>query len=272
MNRRLALGFGLLVLLVASAGCLGFFDDSISDEALDEEATYGWDEVPNWTVENGTPTPVETNETTDVFVNVTGSSYHAVYHINNSSRDEFEVWTRGISNDNPVDISALRWRYPNGTTVNGSELQVYKTNFRTHIVFPDVGDGETVNGTLAFTGPTEPKTFRLWNHMEGSYEVVLPAGFRTEFFLFGQVVPAPDEKYVDDDNRVHLQWDEVTSTITVKYYLERDYYIFTGAFALFSLVAIGGTAYYWSRIRELTELREELGTGPDGGNGPPGEG
>lgn len=269
MNRRLLFGVALLLALAASAGCTGLLGDGISDAQLDRNATYAWDEVPDWAVEDGTPEHVETEETTDVYVNVTGESYHAVYHLDNRSEEEFEVWTRGISNDNPVDISALRFRYPNGTTVNGSELNVYKTNYRTHVVLP-AEDG-TVNGTLAFSASAEPKHFRLWNYMEGTYEVVLPPGFRTSFFLFGQVVPSPDDKYVDDGNRLHLEWtdedDPVSSRMTIKYYLQRDFYIFTGTAVVLGLVAIGGLGYYWYRIRELTELREKMGF--DSGEEPP---
>ncbi|MFD1645187.1 DUF5803 family protein [Haloarchaeobius litoreus] len=268
MNRRLLLGAGLALLLVASAGCLGFFDDGISDARLDRNATYAWEEVPSWDTTNGTPEPVETPETTDVYVNVTGGAYHAVYHIDNRTDEEFEVWTRGISNDNPVDISALRFRYPNGTTVNGSELRVYKTNYRTHVVLPT--ENGSVNGTLAFSGPAEPKHFRMWNYMEGTYEVVLPAGFRTSFFLFGQVVPSADNSYVDDGNRLHLEWtdedDPVSGRMTIKYYLQRDYYIFTGTAVILGLAALTGMGYYWYQIRELTELREEMGF--DSGDGP----
>lgn len=268
MNRRLLLGAGLALLLAASAGCLGLFGGGISDARLDRNATYDWHEVPGWNTTNGTPEPVESEGTTDVFVNVTGGGYHAVYHIDNRTEAEFEVWTRGISNDNPVDISALRFRYPNGTTVNGSELRVYKTNYRTHVVLP-TEDG-SVNGTLAFSGPAEPKHFRLWNYMEGTYEVVLPSGFRTSFFLFGQVVPSPDNRFVDEDDRLHLEWtdeeDPVSGRMTIKYYLQRDFYIFTGSATILGLAALLGLGYYWYQIRELTELREEMGF--DSGDGP----
>ncbi|WP_435318134.1 DUF5803 family protein [Haloarchaeobius sp. TZWSO28] len=272
MNRRLLLGAGLLVLLVASAGCTSIFGGGISDEQLDSNATYAWDEVPDWDTTGDVPKPVETAETTDVYVNVTGGSYHAVYHLNNTSQKDFEVYTRGLSNEDPVEISAVRYRYPNETTVKGSELEVYKTNYKTHVVLPKNAQG-TTNGTLAFTAPAEPKNFRLLNYMEGSYEVVLPAGMRTKFFLFGQVVPSADE-YSVQDNRVHLEWEEVSGAITVKYYLERDFYIFTGAVGILGLVTIGGMAYYWYRIKALAALREQLGMnvelGDDGDGPPPG--
>ncbi|WP_267639288.1 DUF5803 family protein [Haloarchaeobius amylolyticus] len=270
MNRRLLLGAGLLVLLVASAGCTSIFGGGISDEQLDSNATYAWDEVPSWDDSGETPEPVETDETTDVYVNVTGGQYHAVYHLDNVSKKDFEVWTRGLSNENPVDISAVRYRYPNGTTVKGSELEVYKTNYKTHVVLPK-SEGGTTNGTLAFTAPAEPKNFRLINYMEGSYEVALPKGMRTSFFLFGQVVPSADDRSIQD-GRLHLEWEEVSGNITVKYYLERDFYLFTGAVGILGLVAIGGLAYYWYRIKSLAELREELGMNvdvSDDGDGPP---
>jgi len=270
MNRRLLLGVGLALLLAASAGCLGLFGNGISDSQLDRNATYDWHEVPDWSTTNDTVEPVEGPGTTDVFVNVTGESYYAIYHIDNRTDEEFEVWTRGISNDNPVDISALRFRYPNGTTLNGSQLRVYKTNYRTHVVLPTEEEGDTVNGTLAFSGPAEPKHFRLWNYMEGTHEVVLPSGFRTSFFLFGQVVPSADNSFVDDDNRLHLEWtdedDPVSGRMTIKYYLQRDYYIFTGTAIILGLAALVGMGYYWYQIRELTELREEMGF--DSGDGP----
>ena len=54
--------------------------------------------------------------------------------------------------------------------------------------------------------------------------------------------------------------------MTIKYYLQRDYYIFTGTAIILGLAALVGMGYYWYQIRELTELREEMGF--DSGDGP----
>ncbi|WP_435332499.1 DUF5803 family protein [Haloarchaeobius sp. TZWWS8] len=271
MNRRLLLGVGLLFVLVASAGCTSIFGGGVSDEKLDENATYDWDQVHGWDVdENGTARPVKSSETTDAYVNVTGESYHAVYHLENYSKEDFEMWTRGISNEDPIDIWALRYRYPNGTVVKGSELNVYKTNYRTHVELPKSANG--TNGTIAFSASAEPKSFYQPNYMEGSYEVVLPKGMRTSFFLFGQIVPGPDETNIED-GRLHIRWENVDRTISVKYYLQRDFYIFMGAVGVLGLATIIGMAYYWYRIKELTALRENLGMSmefEDDGNDPPG--
>ncbi|WP_435358081.1 DUF5803 family protein [Haloarchaeobius sp. DFWS5] len=265
MNRRLLLGAALVVLLAASAGCTGLFGGGVSDERLDQEADYDWDEVPSWETTNGTdgapaqPRPVNSSDTTDVYVNVTGESYHAVYHLDNYSEEDFEMWVRGISNEDPLDIWALRFRYPNGTVVNGSELNVYETNYRTHVELPKSANG-TTNGTIAFSASAEPKSFYLPNYMEGSYEVVLPKGMRTDFFLFGRISPGASQSPTIEDGRVHIQWDELDSTISVKYYLQRDFYLFIGAVGVLGLATIVGLAYYRYRIQELTSLREDLGT------------
>jgi hypothetical protein len=129
------------------------------------------------------------------------------------------------------------------------------------------------NGTIAFSGPTEYKSFRQPNYMEGSHHVVIPSHHRVDFFLFGQVVPGADEKTIED-NRVHLRWDEVSSGISVKYYLQRDFWLFTGAVGLLTLAGLLGMGYYWYRIRELTRIRERLGmdvsTDDEGRRPPPG--
>ena len=106
MNRRYLLPLAL-VALVLTSGCLGFFgSQSISDDRLDEEPPepYVWD--------------------SDVNAHITiteNARFQAVYRLTRSS---IELFRRdGFGGRNSIPVSAVRYRYPNGTVISGTELR-----------------------------------------------------------------------------------------------------------------------------------------------------
>ncbi|WP_132060538.1 DUF5803 family protein [Halorussus amylolyticus] len=251
MNRRLLLGFAALALLAVSAGCMGgmFGSGEFSDEQLSQDAEYDWD------------------TSTDVTINVTSDEYRIVYDLSN--RSEIRTFQRAaLGEEDPVEVSAVQFRYPNGTVVTADRLDVEKQDSRTVIRTP------SDDGKLAYSAPHRGKTFTMPAPVEGSYEVILPRGMRVGTFLLSQVRPGD---YVTDqrDGRVHITWTDMTAdTVTVRYYLERDRTIFLAVIVGAVFVGLFGLAYYRLQIRRLEREREELGLNVDTGDdefdkGPP---
>jgi hypothetical protein len=241
MNRRHLLALVGLAVLSLTAGCFG--PGAISAEQLDQEPAepYEWD--------SGRAVHIAVQ---------TDSSFRAVYNV---SGDSIELFRRdGFGGRNPLNVRAVRYRYPNGTVVTGSELEargggIDRTREVVTVTFPNGTDA----GHLAFTAGATPKRFSLPVFVEGSYEVVLPPDRRVDFPVFGTVSPRGSTTEVVD-GQTHIRWEEVTSRgVTVQYYLQRDIPIF-GAIAAVSLVVGFGGAYYYKRqIDELREMREEMG-------------
>jgi len=247
MNRRYLLPLAL-VLLVFTSGCMGFFGSQpISDERLDESppSPYVWD--------------------SDVNAHLTiteNARFQAVYRLNRSS---IELFRRdGFGGRNAIPVSAVRYRYPNGTVITGTELQarggsIDRSRSRVSITLPSGAEG----GQLAFTSSSTPKRFSLPTFVNGSYAVVLPPNRRVSVFPFGKVHPGGYEVMEDGDQRI-IRWDSVeTDTVSVQFYLQRDLLIFGGAAAVLAVVGVVGVFYYKRRIDELREQREELGLDVD---------
>ena len=249
MNRRLGLAVGLVVLLALTAGCLGYITGGgeISDERLDSEPTEPYD----W----------ETDRDGQLTLH-TASEVQAVYTVNASQ--ELRLYTpAGLGREEPLEVSALRFRYAdNGTVISGTEIRerggtVDQTTDEVDLTVPDA------EGQLAFSAPVTPRRLTLPIYVDGSYEVVLPPDYRMDFFLFSNAVPRGAETEIID-NRVHVRWDEVTGeTILVQYYLERDLYVFGGAIGLLSVIAAGGLYYYRRQIDRLHDVRVQMGLGGD---------
>ena len=247
MNRRHLLPLALVVLALTS-GCAGFFgSNSVSDDRLDEEppAPYVWD--------------------SDVNAHITlteNARFQAVYRLNRSSVELFR--RDGFGGRNAIPISAVRYRYPNGTVITGTELQarggaVDRSRSRVSITLPSGAEG----GKLAFTSDSTPKRFSLPTFVNGSYAVVLPPNRRVSVFPFGKVNPGGYEVETDGDQRI-IRWGSVeTDSVAVQFYLQRDLYIFGGAAAVLAVVGATGLFYYKRRIDELRRQREELGLDVD---------
>ena len=249
MNRRLGLAVGLVALLAVSAGCLGYITGGgeISDERLDREPTEPYD----W----------ETDRDGRLTLH-TADEVQAVYQVNASQ--QLRLYTpAGLGREEPLAVSAVRFRYAdNGTVITGTEIrerggEIDQTTDEVDLTVPDA------EGQLALSAPVTPRRLTLPVYVEGSYEVVLPPDYRMDFFLFSNAVPRGAETEIVD-NRVHVRWDEVTGgTILVQYYLERDLYVFGGAIVLLSLIAVGGLYYYRRQIDRLHDVRVQMGLGGD---------
>lgn len=253
MNRRL-LALVFLGALVALAGCSSVFGPGQpSSEDLNAPAEYDW----------------QTNATTTV--NVTHSVYHTVITVQN--RSELEIYRQtGIGTEEPVDLKALRFRYPNGTVVNASALTVQNTQSRTKIDLP------ARRGKVGFSVSRAGKQFSAPVFVAGSYQVTLPTTARVAVPFLAQVSPGGFEKTFTDEGRVRLRWEEIESgTVIVRYYLQRDLWLFAGLLGILLLAGAGGTLYYVRKIRELERQREEVGLDVDtdefdGRDPPPGMG
>jgi hypothetical protein len=243
MNRKRLLPVALLALVLTS-GCAGFLGGgSIPDERLDEEppSPYAWD------------------ADADAHITLTSDSqFQAVYRLDRSSMELFR--RDGLGGRNALSVSAVRYRYPNGTVVTGSEFaarggSIERSRESVSVTLP--GDAE--GGRLAFTSSGTPKRFSLPTFVNGSYAVVLPPGQRVEVFPFGKVSPGGYEVASVDDRRI-IRWESVESeSISVQFYLQRDLYIFGGAAAILVVVGLGGVIHYRRRIEALRKQREELG-------------
>ena len=260
MKRRLLAAAAGVALLAVTAGCFGFGGGSIPAEQLDRPPAkgYAWD------------------ANADVHITVTeNANFRAVYTLNESSIQLYR--NDGFGGRNPLDVSAVRYRYPNGTVITGSEIidRGGSITRNRNVVNVTVPPGTPSGGQLAFTASSTPKRFSLPTFVEGSYEVVLPEGRRVDFPLFGSISPRSGTATIED-GRVHVRWDEVTArSIVVQFYLQRDLLIFGAITAGLAVVAVGGMFYYRRKIDALKAQREELGLDvereddDDFGRGPP---
>ncbi|MEM4780821.1 MAG: DUF5803 family protein [Halalkalicoccus sp.] len=237
MNRREFLASGAAVGTVAVAGCAGF-GSVTSEEGLEEDAEYDWETDADATIE------------------VVEGEYKAIYTIEDRSTVRLYQSTR-YGDDNPIDVRAVQFRYPDGTVVGTEEVEVEETRSAVYVHLP------TENGQLAFTSDSRSRNFATDTFVEGSYEVILPPGYRVDNFVLGNVRPGGSEIEVIDD-RTHIRWDEMdASAISVRYYLERDVYLFGGLIVVASIGAAIAGAYVYRQIQELERKREEAGLDVD---------
>ena len=245
MNRRL-LALLALVGLLALSGCLG--GGPTSADRLDQapEQPYDWDAAD------------------DVHITVTENvTYHAVYDAS-VINDSIRLSRAGfLGTDEPLSVRALRYRYPNGTTINGSAFGDNGGDVRTqnnHLVIEPPGE----DGHLAYSGESTPKRFIHPAAVQGAnYTLVLPEGREASIPLFGRIAPAADSKTVVDGH-LTIEWTEISrNTISVRFYLPRDVQLFAGM--LLGLLAVGaaGGLYYRRQIQQLQQRRKEMGLDVD---------
>ncbi len=246
-----------VALLTMGAGCTGFFG-GISDEQLDREQNYSdlRDSDADVAMELSSGNVINSGE------------FRAVYDLNGT--EELSLHRSTIYRDEPLQIHSVRYWYPNGTEVTGSELEVSQGRSATTVAVPDE------NGTLAFSGEAGRKTFRLPAYVDGSYEVTLPENHRTTNFLFGDVSPNGAEREIVDGQE-RLYWEEIEAdrTISLRYYLARDIPVFLGLIGIAVLLGGIGIGYYYRQVKRLQEQREQFGIDVDAdddsdGGGPPG--
>lgn len=234
MRRTLAI-LGLVGLVVL-AGCGG---TAVDEEALNESAEYDW----------------ETES--DVTVTVENSQYRYVYTLENDSEIRLSVHDELLGTQ-PVPVSAVKFRYENGTVVNASALEVEQANDNTVVTFPER------EGQFAYTSQSTSRTLTVPVVTNRSHEVILPPGMRTTFPVFGGANPGNYETEIRDD-QAHLIWSSIESdTITVDYYQQRDLVLFAGLVGVILVLGGLGYLYYRAQIRKLEEERSDADLDVDG--------
>ncbi|KAB1196593.1 MULTISPECIES: DUF5803 family protein [Haloferax] len=251
MNRRLLVGIVGLALLLVTAGCLGG-TSSVSDDRLDTDPAESY----RWAADTDAHITVQEN-----------GRFRAVYDVNESSLELYRF--DGFGSRTPLQVESLRYRYANGTVINGSELKarggsVTQNRRVTNVTLPADANSD---GKVAFTSSSTPKRFSLPVFVEGSYEVVLPPDRRVNFPIFGSVRPSGYDTEIVDD-QLHITWPNVSDgSIVVQFYLQRDLGIFAAIAAISILVGGAGILYYRRQVEELQRRREELGLDVEGGDG-----
>lgn len=259
MHRR-HLALLAVVVLAALSGCTAIFGpEEVDSEQLSQNASYDWDSEA------------------DASIVVNRSSYRSVYRVEN--RSTFTIYDRdGLGREQSVEISALRFRYDNGTVIapNESSLSANRTGSRTNIRLPG-----NVSGQVAYSAPRSGKSYGTPTHVEnGTYAVTLPPGARVGIPLLSQTSPGGYETTVEEStDRMTVRWDEpiTAGQIQVRYYLARDLLIFGGLALIAVLVGVGGTLYYYRQLQAVKRRRMEAGIDleeeePDddfGDDGPP---
>lgn len=252
MNRRI-LALTALVVLVFLAGCSALGGNSIDEDDLLENQTYQWD----------------SNATATYNLSVSSDAYAAVVSVGNQS--ELTVYrSTPFRGDQSIGIESLQFQFQNGTVVNATHANLTA----------DRGSEETTlelparNGTVAWTSGRDGKRWSTPAFVEGSYRVDLPESARVGIPFLSQTSPNADRSTVEDD-QMTLYWDEIDSSISVRYYLVLDLYIFGSIALIAALFGVGGTVYYLREIRAAREKREDIGLDMEydsddaGDDGPP---
>jgi hypothetical protein len=260
MNRRLLATLAFVALL-ALAGCTTILGNDVGDPAtLSEDAQYDYD------------------TDRDASITINRENYTAVYNVSakvTGDNETIELWrTNALTLETPLEISALQFRYPNGTVVryvdgepvaihgDGTEestdaLAVNTTRQRTIVHLP------AEEGQLAFTAPKTGKELIIRPAVHGSYEIALPPDRDAQIPLLSRVRPPNDDRVVVD-GRVHLRWEQLDSpAIAVQWYLDRDLWLFGGLAAVAGLVGVLGVIYYYRKIQRAAKRRDEEGIDVD---------
>jgi len=241
MHRRHLALLGLFA-LVALSGCTGLFGpEPVAQEQLNENASYDWDSE------------------TEVAITLDTRSYQSVYSLPDNS--SFTINDRdGLGRERSVEISALRFRYDNGTLITpaNSTLSANQTGQATVIDLP-----ENASGQLAYTAPRRGKSFSTPVHLPGAtYSVTLPPASRVGVPLLSNVNPGGYETSVNETaNTQTITWPEPVTAggISLSYYLQRDLLIFGGLFLAGVVIGTIGTVHYWRQLQEVRKRRKEAG-------------
>jgi len=263
MNRRLLLAAACLAALAVTSGCLGIGTGPVDGERLDREPAESYE----WETERTLHVTIQENTQfrTVMSLNETAIGSDGGGDGDGESGPTVELFRRdGFGGTNPLSVQAVRYQYPDGTVLNGSEIrerggEVRQTRDETVVELPS--DAPRNGSALAFTSGGTPKRFTLPTYVEGTYEVVLPQDREIGFPVFGQVRPRNYDTERDELGRVHVVWAEpvTADTVSVRFYLQRDLYIFGGVAALVVAVGVGGLLYYRRKIQRLRERRMEMG-------------
>ncbi len=255
MNRRYLLAAGLLAFLIASAGCTGVFG--------------GQNPVPKQQLDAAPSQPYNWTSNASAYILVTQhSKFEVVYDLNAAKLQNGTIkFSRQdtFGGQNPLNVQMVRYRYPNGTVINGSQFSdhggsVTQSRDAVSVTIPsDHPKGKP--GQLAFTSDTSPKRFSLPTFVKGSYEVVLPPDRRVNLPIISSIQPSGyTVSSPDDQGRTHIYWKKVSAdNVSVQYYLQRDVYLLGGGLAIFAVLGLAGALYYQRQIDALRDQRQNLG-------------
>jgi hypothetical protein len=269
MDRRL-LAAVALVAAFGLAGCTGIFGADVDDpEALSADADYEYD------------------TDADAYVTINRNNYTAVYNVSakvTGDSGTIQLWrTNALTVERPLEISAVQFRHTNGTIIryaDGEVVRIHEDGSRepTDSLSVDNTRRRTIvelpaeEGQLAFTAPKQGKQLTVYTPVNGSYEVALPPDTDAAIPILSRVRPSNEDRRTVDD-RIHLQWDSVeTSVVVVRWYLDRDLWLFGGLAAVAGLVGLVGSVYYYRQIKRAEKRRESEGFDieyEDDNDGPP---
>jgi hypothetical protein len=252
MNRRV-LALLALAALVFLSGCSAFGGGGLDEDDLLGDQEYDW----------------ESNTTATYDLSTSSDSYAAVLELSNQSELSIHRSTT-FRGDQSVSIGDLKFQFQNGTVVNATHpgLTASEDSDETDITVPDP------NGTVAWTAGRSGKDWSTPVFVEGSYQVRLPESTRVGIPLLSRTGPSPDRTTTEDD-QMTLYWSEIEDgSISIRYYIVRDLYIFGGVAIVALLLGMGGTVYYLREIRSAQKKREQVGLDVEEdddveGDGPP---
>lgn len=254
--KRTHLALCFLVLLTASAGCTGLFGPG----SVDEEDL----------AENANTTEYDWNSDARATLNLSSDTYRSVYALDGRT---IEVYTRdAFGRENPLDIEAVKFRYPNGTVVTVTETEAFRverTREKTIIHTPTSGGKVAFVTTKSSRTVSTPVFLSTDGPEKPSYEVVLPPNTGVSVPLLSSVQP-PGYETASVDGRTHVRWDSVeTESLSIRYYLNRDLLIFGALAAVLTIAGILGAGYYLLQIRELERRRKDVGIDIETGDDQP---
>jgi|GEM_PF-177818 len=249
--RRVAATLAVVALLLLT-GCIGQFGVGISNDELDQNRSYSWEE--NATIEEWpehVAVQIEISQSGLLGSILGQEEYHAIY---TGNRTQLTLSERGFTRPHAVDIRAVRYQYPNGTIVGPEAIDVSQSARRTRVVLPE-GPGR-----FAFTGDRRNKEVHVPAVADGNYTLTLPANYRVGDLVLSDVSPGGyDTESVDGKQRIRWSGVDDGDELLVRFYHERDWYIFYGMIAVLSLVGVGVFLYYRRQIREIQRWRAAQG-------------
>lgn len=253
MNRRV-LALVAVAALVFLSGCsiLGGGGDLDEDDLLGDQE-YDWNASANATYD----------------LSVSSDSFAAVVDVRN--RSSIEVFqSTAFRGDQSVSIGDLKFQFENSTVVNATHegLTADQGSDETEIQLP------AKNGTVGWTESRSGKQWSVPVVVEGSHEVRLSNSARVGIPFLSRTSPDPDNSTVEDD-QMTLFYDDIDGgSLSVRYYLVRDLYLFGSIAAIALLLGGGGAIYYLREIRAAQQKREQVGLDVEynddvGDDGPP---
>lgn len=248
MNRRFVLAVVVVAIVAVSAGCLGY--------------VTGGGEVTNETLDAEPPREYQFDTDRDADFDLAANGTYTVVY-NATDREDIRLYEATVyGGDQPLEFEAFRYRYADGTVINGSEFrarggEIDRTPDETWIRFADEMD----DGQVAFSGTGSPRRFTMLAYVHGSYAVTLPEGFSTDIPIVGHVSPRSHE-VTDVDGRTRITWESVTGgSIVVQSYRERDVFVFGVILVVAVVVGAIGTVHFRRQLEELRQRRLDMGLG-----------